>query len=214
MPARAKMDLPLAKAEPISDVGSTFGISELRRKKSYCVKSKQQLEREVRIHERNSSAGAQVCREGGGGYDPLAEAEIPRQLMVKPMVKEAASLHLWGSRCRGPPAACGGSSTGGGGCPRESVIPWEDLSRECSWQDLREPWSEKAMLEQEVVIEGSESQWTSLTSGVLQGSVLESVISIIFINDTYEGIECILSKSADDIKLSGPVDTPEEWDAI
>ncbi|TRZ11314.1 hypothetical protein HGM15179_015795 [Zosterops borbonicus] len=66
MPASAKMDPPLAKAEPISDGGSTFGISELRKMKSYSAKSKKQPERGVRIHERNSSQhpGALILLEG------------------------------------------------------------------------------------------------------------------------------------------------------
>ena len=36
----------------------------------------------------------------------------------------------------------------------------------------------------------------------------------IFINDINSGIECILSKFADDTMLCGMVDMAKEWDAI
>jgi len=47
-----------------------------------------------------------------------------------------------------------------------------------------------------------------------QGSELELVVFNIFINDTDCGIECTLSKTADDIKLCDMVNIPEGWVAI
>ncbi|TRZ13305.1 hypothetical protein HGM15179_013796 [Zosterops borbonicus] len=58
---------------------------------------------------------------------------------------------------------------------------------------------------QQVVVNNSESQRTSVTSSVSQGLVLFNN----FINNAHEGTKYALSKFADDTKLSSGVDTPE-----
>ncbi len=60
------------------------------------------------------------------------------------------------------------------------------------------------------VINGTASDWTPFTSAVSQGSVLKSVMFIIYINDIDVGLNNFISKFADDTKIGNSITTDHD----
>ena len=65
---------------------------------------------------------------------------------------------------------------------------------------------------QRVVINGIQSEWRKVTSGIPQGSVLGPILFLIYINDMPEVLNCCMKLFADDAKLYSPI--KEENDRI
>lgn len=93
IPTSSKMDLPLAKAESISDGSSASELTHLRRKKMklLCRRRLQPEKGGVKMCERNKSADTSQY-EGGAEDAAGAGASIPLKYLVQSMVSSRLCL--------------------------------------------------------------------------------------------------------------------------
>jgi len=67
---------------------------------------------------------------------------------------------------------------------------------------------------QRVTLNGQCSSWKDVLSGVLQGSVLGQILSVIYINDIDVSVACKVLKFVDDTKIYRVVNSQEDIDSL
>ena len=67
---------------------------------------------------------------------------------------------------------------------------------------------------QRVVVRGTFSEWSQVTSGVPQGSVLGPTLFIIYVNDLPDCVQSYMGIFADDTKIYRPIISPTDYNIL
>ena len=70
------------------------------------------------------------------------------------------------------------------------------------------------MTENKVLLNGAHSGWSTVTSGIPQGSVLGPILFTIYINDLPDVIENMVKLFADDTKVYSTVNNKDARDSL
>ena len=70
------------------------------------------------------------------------------------------------------------------------------------------------MTENKVLLNGAHSAWSTVTSGIPQGSVLGPILFTIYINDLPDVIKNMVKLFADDTKVYATVNNTDERDSL
>jgi len=68
--------------------------------------------------------------------------------------------------------------------------------------------------EQQVIVNGCQSSWASVASGVPQGSVLGPLMFVLFVNDLPDVVDSCIQLFADDVKLYRRIRRVEDQDSL
>ena len=99
------------------------------------------------------------------------------------------------------------------------TVPHQRLLNKLRGYGIKGPllnWLENFLIgrKQRVVLNGEESEWTEVTSGIPQGSVLGPILFIIYINDLPDTVKSMVKLLADDTKIYSVVNNEEDQECL
>jgi len=135
VPDGSKMDLPLAKAKPVTDSSRASVITYLRRAKTCCGRA---VERGVRLCEKITLQTPKSVKKEEDKVLQTPEQRFSPAAFDKDHGEAGcpSAVHRGPRWSRSPPVAHGRPHAGAGGCPKEVVTLWGARAGAGFWQDL------------------------------------------------------------------------------